>query len=162
MSSVFSEVITPGIIVERHDHSISVVPVSECADKKQCAVGCGACGGKKNSKKITVDVSAPEQFTIGTSITVRHYTINEFIGALIVFGIPLFTACLTLFIWYLLSPASIESGKAMGAAGAAFIAGFGVVRIVDTWFRNRFPSEVFSVPESDVSPVFNDRVLLNG
>ena len=162
MSSIFSEVITQGIIVDQHDHTISVVPASECADKKQCAVGCGACGGRKDTKKITVTVSTPKQFTIGTSITIRHYTINEFIGALIVFGIPLFTACLTLFIWYLISPATIESVKAMGAAGAAFIAGFGLIRIVDTWFRKRFPSEVLSVPESDASPVRNDRVILNG
>lgn len=162
MSSIFSEAITDGIIVEQSDHTIGIVPASECADRKQCTVGCGACGGKRNSRKITVDISSPQQFFIGTTVRVRHYTVNEFIGALIVFGIPLFCACLALLFWYLISPASIESAKAMGSAGAAFIAGFCVVRGIDTWFRKRFPSEVLSTTDSPLPSVRNDRTTQDG
>ena len=162
MSSFFTEAVTEGMVVERQKHSIRIVPSSECSDKKKCAVGCGACGGKSNTKKITVDVPAPEQFPTGSTVTVRHYSINEFIGALIVFGIPLFCGCAALFIWYLISPAHIESARAMVSAGIAFIAGFGVVRFFDQWFRKRFPSEVLPTQSSDNSLIGKERNLSNG
>lgn len=159
MSALINETEVQGIIAGKDRHTIRVVPVSQCGDTRQCSIGCGACGGNKKVKKITIEVGSTQQFEPGNPVTIRHYTINEFIGALVVFGIPLFFACLVLFTWYIFSPESVESAKAMISAGVAFAAGFAVIRIVDQQFSKRFPSRIISYrtsPSGTSSPAKQD------
>jgi positive regulator of sigma E activity len=158
MSALINEAVVQGIIAGKDSRTIRVVPASECGDATQCSVGCGACGGKKKVIKITVEVDSTQQFETGTPVTIRHYTINEFVGALVVFGIPLFLACSVLLSWYIFSPESAESARAMVSAAVAFAAGFAVIRVVDQQFRRRFPTRIISyhIPSGTSPPAEQD------
>jgi positive regulator of sigma E activity len=93
----------------------------------------------------------PAHFTLGQSVTLRYYELNELLGALIVFGIPLACAMLSLIVWYLVSPAAVESGPSLLSAGIAFVAGFFIVKIIDRTFRTAYPSQI--VATDDVASV---------
>jgi len=104
--------------------------------------GCGACGGKKSGRTVRASLDSDMSVTPGMLITVRYTEINELLGALIVFGIPLGSALFSLFLWYIIAPGRAESGLSILSSGAAFAAGFIPVRIIDGIFRRRYPSRI--------------------
>jgi len=133
-----------GYITQRKKTSVQIMLTDGCDSGNSCSGGCGSCGGKKTGRSIHVDSTTTESHKVGTRVTVRFAEINELIGALIVFGIPLASALLSLLVWYAVAPAQVESGVSILSAGASFAAGFGIVRLIDNIFRNRFPSQIIS------------------
>ena len=99
-----------------------------------------------------VETILADQLSPGASVTVRSFHLNEAIGALIIFGIPLFSALIVFCIWYAIDPSTVESGIALLSAGSAFFIGFIIVRIIDRFFRKRFPSTIVPV---ETEPVFS-------
>ncbi len=119
-----------------------IVPSDYCAEKQGCTNGCSSCGGDTRKKKIMVVTSPVDQFSIGESVIVRYYNLHEALGALIVFGIPLLCALTVLLCWYLINPATVESGRAILTSGCGFIGGFFIVRGIDLIFRKLFPAAI--------------------
>lgn len=153
MGTLITRITMQGIVGRKSGNRIWVVPFSGCMEKeKTCTGGCGACSGEKNHKKIQVDTPVPERLTAGDPVTVRYFALNEFIGALIVFGVPLFTAVSLLLSWYSIDPSSVESGWALLSAGGALLCGFAVVWLVDRIFRKHFPPELVPSEEKPVPP----------
>lgn len=138
-----------GYISQVKKHDVQILLTEGCENEHSCKSGCGACGGKKNGRSIHVAIDPQAAYKTGTRVEVRFAEINELIGALIVFGIPLTCALISLVVWYAVSPARIESGLSLLSAGASFAAGFGIVRLIDNAFRKRFPSHIIKTdPQS--------------
>ena len=136
-----------GVIIEKRKDRIWVAINPACDSSKDCHTGCGACGGSTKVKKSMLMTSSASSYSLGQKVHFRHFLINEAIGALIVFGIPVFLAILALILWYIRVPEQVESPMAIFSTGVAFVTGFGVVWLIDKLFRTRFPSTLLTSPE---------------
>lgn len=133
-----------GRISRLKNHSVWITLIDTCADSGGCSLGCCSCSKKKQTRTVLVHLDDTDTFPIGTIVTVKFSEINEFIGALIVFGIPLLSAFLSLLLWYIFNPEKIESGISLLSAGLSFTGGFFIVRCIDHYFRHCFPSSILS------------------
>lgn len=136
--------IIQGIIVSRSAGKLHVVPSDRCEKQSSCESGCTSCGGKSATEKYTIALPDADRYPVGSNITVATWIINEALGALIVFGIPLFFATGALAIRYFTAPATIESAPSLIGAACAFAAGGVVVALIDRGFRRRYPPSVIS------------------
>ncbi|MBN1576269.1 MAG: SoxR reducing system RseC family protein [Chitinispirillaceae bacterium] len=152
MDGVINEIELRGVVSACAEGKVWVVPSAWCSEQAGCNGGCGSCGGKKPRRRIMVETALNDRFAPGASVTLRSFQLNEAIGALIVFGIPLLSALTVFLVWYAIDPSTVESGGALLVAGSAFFCGFIIVRIIDRIFRKRFPSKI--VP-AEVLPVFS-------
>lgn len=98
-----------------------------------------------------VETAFADRLAPGASVTVRSFHLNEAIGALIVFGIPLLSATASFAVWYAAEPSTLESGRSLLTAGGAFLCGFLIVRCIDRFFRKRFPPSLV-LPQNTADP----------
>ncbi|NLG16733.1 MAG: SoxR reducing system RseC family protein [Fibrobacter sp.] len=128
-----------GIIFRKQNDRLFISIDPEC-DTRQCRTGCGACGGNSKVKKTIVTTDNAAQYQIGQTVTFRRFLLNEALGALIVFGIPLFMALLMVTVWLIKAPERVETPLALFTTGISFISGFAIVWFIDFLFRRKFPS----------------------
>ena len=138
--------ITHGIVASRFPGKLHVVPSGGCEQPATCDQGCTSCGGKRAAVKLVVATPDADRYPPGSRVVVTTFTPNEAVGALIVFGIPLFLATSALLIRYVISPSTVESPASLIGAGCAFAAGFVVVGLIDGLLRRRYPASVGSDP----------------
>ncbi|HON10682.1 MAG TPA: SoxR reducing system RseC family protein [Chitinispirillaceae bacterium] len=132
-----------GKIFQKSQNRLLLAVNPDCYTK-QCQIGCGACGGNSSVKKVTVASDSAEEYLLGQTVRFRRYILNEAIGALIVFGIPLIMALVTIITWYIISPQKADTPLAVFTTGISFIAGFAVVWLIDNIFRRKFPNVILS------------------
>jgi positive regulator of sigma E activity len=139
---LFTEHTNHGVVGAITQKGIRVILDDACNETTSCSGGCSSCGGKKPRRVVLVEREDAGCLRPGERVIVRHSTIHETAGALLVFGVPLFFAAGSMLIWHALQPATVESAAALLTAFCAFAAGFGVVRIVDALFQRRFPAAI--------------------
>lgn len=132
-----------GKIFQKKQNRLFLAVNPDC-NTEQCQIGCGACGGNSSVKKITVVTDRAEEYLLGQTVRFRRYILNEAIGALIVFGIPLIMALATIITWYIISPQKADTPLAVFTTGVSFITGFAVVWLIDNIFRRKFPNMILS------------------
>lgn len=133
-----------GRITRLKNRSASITLIDMCTSNGACSSGCGSCSEKKRPRTVFIHLDDTDNYSIDTIVTIRFSEINEFIGALIIFGIPLLCAFLSLLLWYIFNPEQIESGISILSAGLSFTGGFFIVRCIDHYFRRCFPSSILS------------------
>jgi len=163
MGYIIRQVSFKGVVGTTTSNKIWVIPEgADCLDTSHCSGGCGSCSGKNKIKKIAVDTDRAKKFSSGDTITVNYYALHETIGAFIVFMIPLFTALTVLFIWYLVAPTTVESGRAILSSGGGFLGGFILVHLFDRLFRKRFPPTIVSPLHENHSKTTSSQAVTNG
>ena len=146
-----------GVIGSIEDNNVWVIPEDAgCVDTSHCSGGCGQCSGKKNFKKILVEMTPDRHYSPGDKVIVTYYALHETLGAFIVFMIPLLSALAVLLTWYCISPSTAESGKAILSAGGGFLFGFLMVHAFDRHFRRHHPPQIVSRQPSDETTFHND------
>ena len=147
MASIFFEYkIDEGVVTKKEAGKLSVSLSSDekdqsCSDKKSdCGGGCCNCVSTNKATKIIIPVEKESIYSIGERIQFRHYTPNPAVVAMIIFGIPILCAFISLFLWYHFSPSKAESPLAVFTAGVSFCFGFVIVWSIDRLFRKAFPA----------------------
>lgn len=141
MSSFFIKKIElSGIICKKNKESIWIVPDNLFSlNNVDCKVGCGACSGGKNKKRVRIYVEDTSQLKCGERISISTIQLNEAIAAMIVFGLPIFLMLLSFFVWYMLNPANINSLKVILSSILAFIISFIIIKEIDLILRKKYP-----------------------
>jgi hypothetical protein len=141
-----------GTITRRTNKNLWVEIDQGCdRSSPRCTVGCGGCSGNTRPRKAIISPINPEKYPIGQKIEFLHVSLNENLVAFIVFGIPISAVFFTQLLWYLFSPASVETPISFLSAAAALLAGFAIVAAVDFWFRSKFPSKILSTFSSEIT-----------
>lgn len=151
-----------GIVTTIHPNGITTIPAEDCNAAGAncgggCGGGCGSCGGKKRVRTFTLPVTAPESFHPGQPIRFRYHALHETLGALLVFGLPLLFAVVTLLVWQIVQPEHAESGIALLSSGIALAAGFTIVRSIDRLFARSHPPKLLSIPPAESAPSATSR-----
>ncbi|HEX2958369.1 MAG TPA: SoxR reducing system RseC family protein [Chitinispirillaceae bacterium] len=139
--------------ITRKDRNRLWVEIDQGCDTSasRCAAGCGGCSGSTSQRKAMISSADPEKYSVGQKIEFMHVSLNENLVALIVFGIPISSAFLTLVLWYLISPSTVETPVSFLSAAAALLGGFTIVNWIDSWFRSKFPSRILSTISSEIT-----------
>jgi len=113
---------------------------------KSCApsAGCGSCGGcasinKGYADKFRVYVENSKSFKIGDRIAFNRFVPEPAIMSMLVFGLPVAMAVVTMFWWFVNAPDKAESVTAVLSIAAAFFGGFIILGIIDKLFRRKYP-----------------------
>jgi hypothetical protein len=138
-----------GTVAKKEKNNLWVEIDADCETASKCTGGCAGCSGSAKAKKAMISTIESEKYSLGQKIEFQHCYMNENLVAFVVFGIPVSAAFLTLVVWSIVSPQSVETPAAFFSAAAALAGGFLIVNCIDTWFRNRFPSKIISVLSSD-------------
>ncbi|MFP4164708.1 MAG: SoxR reducing system RseC family protein [Chitinispirillaceae bacterium] len=130
-----------GIIYSIKKNRILVAIQSDCSSSQQgCKGGCVSCAHRDSVRKKSFTVTCPESFKVGQSVSFTHHVLNENLISLTVFGTPVLLSLVTIFVWYGLAPEMVESAAAMMSAAMAFCCGFFVIKVVDAFFRKKYPA----------------------
>jgi len=141
-----------GTVIKKSSKNLWVEIDQGCdSSASKCAVGCAGCSGNARPRKAIISPVDPEKYPVGQKIEFHHVSLNENLVAFIVFGIPISAAFLTLILWNILSPATVETPGSFLSAAAALLGGFAIVTAVDSWFRSKFPSKILSTLSSGIT-----------
>lgn len=139
-----------GTVAKKEKNNLWVEIDANCEMASKCTGGCAGCSGSGKAKKAMLSTIEPERYQLGQKIEFQHCYMNENLVAFVVFGIPISAAFLTLVVWYIISPQSVETPAAFLSAAGALAGGFLIVNGIDFWFRNRFPSKIISVHSCEI------------
>lgn len=129
-----------GIICKKSKDSIWIVPDNLFSiNNGECKVGCGACSGAKNKKRVRIYIEDTYPLECGEKVSISTIQLDEAAAAMIVFGLPILLMLISFFLWYMLNPANINSPKVILSSILAFIIGFIIVKEIDFILRKKYP-----------------------
>jgi len=131
-----------------------------CGEKK---AGCGHCGGCASlpdiySNKFHIPVSNADTFKIGDRVNFTRYIPEPNIAGLLVFGIPIASAIVTMALWLVYAPEKAESLWVLVTIVMAFTAGIAVISIIDRLFKKMYPITITGNINNCVDSDINDNI----
>lgn len=136
-----------GVVFKKEKNRILVALTDDCGAKKECKGGCVSCASRDNVRKKSLAVSDPDLYELGQTVSFTHHVLDPNLVSFTVFGIPVLLAVVTMFVWFGVAPDMAESAAAVLSAGAAFFCGIFLLKVIDLFFKKRYPASITGVSE---------------
>ncbi|MFP4014786.1 MAG: SoxR reducing system RseC family protein [Chitinispirillaceae bacterium] len=136
-----------GVVFKIEKNRILVALIDDCGAKKECKGGCVSCASRDIVRKKSFVVPDPDFYEPGQTVSFTHHVLDPNLVSFTVFGIPVLLALVTMFVWFGLAPEMAESPPAVLSAGAAFFCGIFILKVIDLFFKKRYPASITGVSE---------------
>jgi len=147
--SVYAEKISEGVI-----RSVTATKVRIALKKRHLtSEGCKNCRLCSTQPPPPIEFSIrchrTNQYTPGDTVRITRRVPQPLIAAFSVFGIPLLCVLLSLILWLLVSPGSINSTGAVMTSLASFTFGIILVFTIDLIYQKRYPPTIVSLRDTE-------------
>ena len=125
-------------------NGIYVSPNSSC-DKPAGCHNCSLCGTKPSKLELFCSLPNPNGYSVGQCVRIKYFSLTEVVAAFVVFGIPIFCAIVTYFVYSLFFTASTETLGLVLVTALAVVFGFVIVYFIERITRYFFPVTIENV-----------------
>jgi hypothetical protein len=142
-SWLIETVVDDGVIASIKPSGVFVALSAKTDSCENTGIACEQCSQcaptPSAGETVFVAITTADFFCVNQPVRVKRTIPTLLASSLTALGIPTAMALAVLCAWYLRSPRTVESYPAIGLSAFAFCAGFGFVKIIDTFFHKHFP-----------------------